>query len=168
MKPQQEESRLVCHGPVGRSGPGFSLIELMIVVAIMAVLAAIAAPRVSNTLRRQRLDMASRRLMADLELVRSQAIRDGANRSLTLSVGGQYYSLSAEVGMGLGNRVDLNAAPYDGVRLVGTSFNPTEVVFNRLGLPQAGGAITLKAGFEQAVITVSFASGRVSRTFGPS
>jgi prepilin-type N-terminal cleavage/methylation domain-containing protein len=147
--------------------PGFSLAELVVVLIILAFLAAIAAPRVSNTLRRQRLDAASRRLIVDLELVRSQAILDGANRALTLSVAGQYYTLPSQVSVGAGSRVDLNAAPYEGVSLVGTSFNPAEVVYNRLGLPQSVGAITLQAGPEQAIITLSAASGRATRTFGP-
>lgn len=145
----------------------FSFVELVMVLAILAILAAIAAPRVANMLRRQRLDMASRRLMADLQLVRSQAIRDAAERKLVLRVATQDYCVPVEVRTGADGCVELNEKPYEGVELLGTSYSPAEVVFNRLGLPQAGGTIVLAADFEQVTIHVSSTTGRVWRTFGP-
>lgn len=145
----------------------FSFAELVMVLAILAILAAIAAPRVGNTLRRQRLDMASRRLMADLQLVRSQAIRDAAERKLELRQATQDYCVPVEVRIGADSCVEFNEDPYAGVEIVGTSYNPAEVVFNRLGLPQTGGSITLAADFEQVTINISSTTGRVWRTFGP-
>ena len=146
---------------------GFSLAELAAVIIILSLLAAIAAPRVSNTLRHQRLDTASRRLMIDLELTRSQAVIDGTNRSLTLSLTGQYYTLPSQVQVSSTNQVNLDTSPYDDVQLLSTTYNPTTVTFSRLGLPQAGGSITLQAGAEQAIISLSATSGRATRTFGP-
>jgi prepilin-type N-terminal cleavage/methylation domain-containing protein len=145
---------------------GFSLAELAAVLFILAMLAAIAAPRVANTIRRQRLDNASRRLMVDLELVRSQAILDSADRTLTLSLAGQYYTLPTQVRVASECQVNLNVTPYEGVSITGVSYTPTQVTFNRLGLPQAGGSITLQSGSESAIITISSTSGRPTRTFG--
>lgn len=145
----------------------FSLAELVMVVIILGLLAAIAAPRVANTIRHQRLDAASRRLMIDLELTRSQAIRDRTNRSLTLSLTDHSYTLPTQVGMGSSSQVCFNTPPYNEVVMAGSTFSTDEVKFNRLGLPDEAGSITLRAGNEQVVISLNAATGQPTRTFGP-
>lgn len=138
------------------------------VAVILAFLAAIAIPRVATTIRHQKLDAASRRLMIDLELTRAQAVHDGVNRTLTLSLANHYYDIPTEAGMGRGSRVQLNAPPYDGVTIAATSYSPAEVVFTRLGIPEpaATGTITLQVGPESVIISVSATSGRATREFG--
>ncbi|MEP0843430.1 MAG: hypothetical protein HRF43_12070 [Phycisphaerae bacterium] len=144
---------------------GLALFELVVVMVILALMGAIAAPRVSNLLRRQRLDLASRRLMADLGLVRNMAIRDQADRKMVLSTVGGFYSLPEYLVAGAAYRVQFNTAPFEGVQLRSVSYAPTEVVFNRLGLPQAGGTIVLGDGVERVNVSLSAASGRATRTF---
>jgi len=61
---------------------GYSLAELVIVVAIMAVMAAVAIPRFSHGLvRRKKAEATAYKLMTDLRLTRSMAIRDAATNS---------------------------------------------------------------------------------------
>ncbi len=50
----------------GRTQHGFSLVELVMVLSIIAVTAAIALPRYSRATARYRIDLAARRVMADL------------------------------------------------------------------------------------------------------
>ncbi len=53
---------------------GFTLLELMVVVAVAAVLAAIAAPSFSTFIDNQRLRNASFDIVSDLSLARSEAL----------------------------------------------------------------------------------------------
>lgn len=58
----------------GTRGHGFSLIELIVVVAVMIVLAAMAVPSFGTTLARMRIQSNAAQMVQDLGLVRSTAI----------------------------------------------------------------------------------------------
>ena len=61
---------------------GYSLAELVVVVAIMAVMAAVAIPRFSQTVvRRKKAEVTAYKVMTDLRLTRSMAIRDAATNN---------------------------------------------------------------------------------------
>lgn len=61
---------------------GFTLVELVITLAIAVILAAIAAPSFQNMMASQRVQAASSDLIHHLMLARSEAIKQ--NRSITL------------------------------------------------------------------------------------
>jgi len=63
---------------------GLMLLEVTIVVAITAVVAAVAAPSLGTLIDARRLDSAATRLAADIQLARSEAI--ARNRPLRLSL----------------------------------------------------------------------------------
>lgn len=58
-----------------RSAAGFSLIELMVGVALLGVLAALAAPSMRQFLAAQQVADVARRLGSDLQLARNEAIK---------------------------------------------------------------------------------------------
>lgn len=59
----------------GKNNNGFTLVELMIVVVLMAILAAIAAPAYQNYMTRSRLNGAARLVLADLASARMDAVK---------------------------------------------------------------------------------------------
>jgi type IV fimbrial biogenesis protein FimT len=56
---------------------GITLIEMMVVVAILAILVALAAPNLSELFIRNRLDTAANEFMTALNFARSEAIKRG-------------------------------------------------------------------------------------------
>lgn len=55
---------------------GFSMVELMITIAIVAILVALAFPSFEGSMRSNRVATATNELMASLSLTRSEAIRN--------------------------------------------------------------------------------------------
>ncbi|MEJ8517869.1 prepilin-type N-terminal cleavage/methylation domain-containing protein, partial [Acinetobacter baumannii] len=53
---------------------GFTLVELMVTIAVMAIIALMAAPSMSNLLESKRLDANQRDLINTLSEAKSQAI----------------------------------------------------------------------------------------------
>ena len=69
----------ICGAAPRRKALGFTLIELVFTIAIMAVLATLAAPSFREFIATQRIRNASFDLMAALTLARSEAITHNAN-----------------------------------------------------------------------------------------
>jgi type IV fimbrial biogenesis protein FimT len=75
-----------------RQSRGFTLFELMVVVAVIAILSAIAAPSFTTFIATQRLRNASFDLVSDLLLARSAALNQQADVVITPSTisGGEW------------------------------------------------------------------------------
>lgn len=67
---------------------GFTLIEAMVVVAIVAIIGAIAAPSFRDLLRNNRLSAASSTLQVSLSLARSEAAKRGSDSRVTVAANG--------------------------------------------------------------------------------
>ena len=74
---------------------GFTLIESMVVIAIVGILAAVAAPALTESMARRRLESAASELTTDLQYAKSQAASINANISLVTTVRG--YTISGTV-----------------------------------------------------------------------
>lgn len=71
--------------PMLRTAPGFTLIELMVTIGIVAILAAIAFPSFESSLRSNRVATATNELTASLALARSEALRNPGGAILCAS-----------------------------------------------------------------------------------
>src|SRR5262245_733888 len=128
---------------------GFTLIEVLLVVAIIAVFAALAIPRYSNAVHRYRADAAARRINADIAFAQSRARTAGASRSIVFNVGGSSYQIPSEKDL---NRslntytVNLAANPYY-VSISTVNFSGgASITFNGYGVPDTSGSVQIRAG----------------------
>lgn len=67
---------------------GFTLLELMVVVAIAAILLALALPSFQQTIRSNRLATTTNEVISSLSLARSEAIRNKRGASICASADG--------------------------------------------------------------------------------
>lgn len=65
------------HAPVQRLSEGFTLIELMVVVALLAILGTLVGPSFQDMILKQRLRGVNAELVTDLQFARAEAIRLG-------------------------------------------------------------------------------------------
>lgn len=72
---------------------GFTLIELMVVLCIMAILAMMAQPRLARTIQRDRVRRAGQKLAADARLLQSEAVRMRTQTALGINPGADFYAL---------------------------------------------------------------------------
>jgi len=71
-----------------RPSKGFTLVELMTAVAVVAILSAIAYPSFQGTLRSNRMATTSNQLIASLSLARSEAVKNTHGAGICASVNG--------------------------------------------------------------------------------
>ncbi len=71
-----------------KNSNGFTLVELMVVVAILALLAGIAAPNFSSMIKDSRLSSANADFMAALQLAKSESVARVTPVSMCMANGG--------------------------------------------------------------------------------
>lgn len=142
----------------------FSLVELVLVLLLLGVIAAIAAPRLSASMERSRALAAAQRVAADLEAARSAAMAASASRKVIFAPAKSAYGgggLAGVLDRGSGTYVvDLSRAPYNST-IPAASFGDStslrwtgvydldaaqEVVFDGFGRPDTEGWIVTASG----------------------
>lgn len=93
------------NGNNDRSRPAFTLVELILVMAIMITLLALAAPSVLRSFRQHTLEQEAARLLALTEYGRDEAISQGVPMALWINPGTGHYGVKEETGYtGAANR----------------------------------------------------------------
>ena len=77
-----------------RRRSGFSMLELILVLAIVIVIAALAAPAVDGTINRQSIVSATDRVRVAMGQARVKAIRTGEVHALFYQRGGQWFDVA--------------------------------------------------------------------------
>lgn len=139
---------------------GFTLMELVIVIAIMAILAAIAAPNYTSFMAQRRLNGAARQIMSDLMHARMQAVNQNNEFKITFVNSHEYQILDDDNGNGSSDsgesvRTKSVQTDYSDVTLSSTA-NP---VFNPRGTAN-GATITLSNSAGSKIVSLAI-TGRV-------
>jgi prepilin-type N-terminal cleavage/methylation domain-containing protein len=72
---------------------GFTLIEFLVVIAILALLATMAAPSYTEQMARRRLEGAGTELATDLQFARAQAVSRRGTTTVVTDAGGTSYQV---------------------------------------------------------------------------
>ncbi|HRJ49729.1 MAG: prepilin-type N-terminal cleavage/methylation domain-containing protein [Phycisphaeraceae bacterium] len=133
----------------------FSLVELVIVVAIMGLAATLAAPRLSAVLGRQRASQAGARVKSELARVSSLARATSRPWTVTFSAAGLSVSGADAAGEAVSWLVSLSDEPYLS-RITTINFGADNaVIYNGHGLPTESGKVELRSGSAGVIIGVN-------------
>ena len=144
--------------PEGRALLAFSLIEVILVLVIMVIAAAIAVPRYAQAEARYRLEGAARRIQSDIALMRDASRADGQTRVAAFTAAsGDYKITSMGAGLLAGKDryfVELKERPYKvSMELTALAANLTFNVDGR-GEIVGSGTITLAVAKDTITVTV--------------
>ena len=129
---------------------GFSLIEIVVVIAIVAIVSAIAIPNMIGWRGERQLRGAANNLLGDFQLARMQAIREAENVSVRFTVGGGTYSIFVDPNKNgnqdAGERTIRDVTLPTGVTIQAASFSGgvAWMNYNTKGMPDKFGSATLQ------------------------
>jgi prepilin-type N-terminal cleavage/methylation domain-containing protein len=145
-----------------RCDRGFTFIEILCILAIMAIISGMAMPDINSWLDRETVESSARQITVAIRKTRQMAMTCGKDMKLELYSDGRYKireydprrpSLETEQLSGRLDNITSNFNDgYQGIEVVG---------FNAYGRPRQGGTITLCAGQERVEVRVLPVTGRV-------
>jgi Tfp pilus assembly protein FimT len=144
---------------------GIALIDLVITTLLIGILAGAALPRFADSLQRHRVQSAAQRVVADLRLLRSQAVATSRSLRVDFNTGQGSYTL---VGVNSADRpgstasISLADYPYR-VTLASVSVGgDASLTFDLHGRPDSGGTIQVSAGGYSQTVTIQSDTGEVT------
>lgn len=147
-----------------KQAKGFSLTELMIVIAIFAILTAIAVPQYAIYTRNSALQSAAMELVGDIKLVRQRAMADSANYTLQFLDTRRYtYTLPPNPAV----IKNLSAEPfYSDIRFDIQSFTGSIITFQPRGTMSLG-TVRLTNDRGSRVTIITNITGRINVQYTP-
>ena len=140
---------------------GVSLFELLVVIAVIAVVSAIVTPNIISWRSSAKLRGAAGNLRGDLEMSKARAVRERTPVTVTFTATNYQVSYTDKDG---NDRILRNRQLPAGVRLdldnTGFGWMGDQTQFNGRGIPVAGSAVLVNTRGDQKNIIVS-ALGRI-------
>jgi len=142
----------------------YSLVELVMILVVLAIMWAIAAPRYGNAMSRYRVEAAARRIASDFALARAQAKQTSTNVVVVFDTTNNAYSMNGVQSLDHTSNtynVNLSADPYDAT-LATVPFTNNQVTFNAYGGSDQSGQLVVQSGGYQRTITLEATSGKAT------
>ncbi len=135
------------------SASGFTIIEMLLVVAIMSVLTAVSAPLYLNLSNSNQLDAATNLIVQDLYQAQTHSRNQSQDSGWGVAVNGQVITLFSGTSYASRNVAnDVNYTVPTAITLSGSS----QVVYSKLyGLPTTNGSFSLVGGGKASTVTVN-------------
>ncbi|MDX1678496.1 GspH/FimT family pseudopilin [Arsukibacterium sp.] len=124
-----------CGFVLNKTHSGFTLVELMVTIAVVAIVATIAVPSFNGLVQGNRLSGATNQLVSAFHLARSEAIKRSQNVSLCATSDGINCTPRADWNSWLvlaGNEVILQGRVSSGLNVAGPA--NTNIIFSSAGL----------------------------------
>lgn len=143
---------------VRRTTAAYTLVEITVVVMVMGILAAAAAPKYVNAQLRFRCQSAARRIAADINYARNCARSSAANQSIRFFPLTESYSSTTLPSLdrpGTLLQVSLGGSAYP-ANISTASFGGSDTIaFDIFGKPSATGTVVVSSGSFASTVTVS-------------
>lgn len=134
----------------------FTLIDLIMSLVVIAIVAAIAAPRYYNSLARYRVKAAAQRVAADFALTQRMARNTSASKTIRFDSVNNSYQISTLTKLdnsGDAYIVSLQDPPYQAELGLIDLGGDWQVIFDGFGIPNSGGFVDVQNhGFRYRVI----------------
>jgi type II secretory pathway pseudopilin PulG len=140
----------------------FSLLELLVILAIVASIIAIALPRYGHTMARYQADVAARRIVSDLALARAEARQNCRSQTIIVDPVANQIRMPgvAHLDDGLSEYVtELAVEPYCATLVSADFGGDGAVIFDGYGVPDSGGTAVVRSGGEQRTVVLNQDSG---------
>ncbi len=153
------------HGSQSRRRCAFSMLELTVVLFVIGVLAAMAAPRYANFVAERHVEAAANRIAIDLAFAQRLARFSSTAQRINFNPAANTYVL---VGVqdpdhpARAYAVRLADEPYEATLVSAELGGDDRVVFDGYGMPDSDGTIVIRAGTRQKTITLDGQTGRVT------
>lgn len=115
--------------PSDRRSGGFSLIELVLVLALLVIAVSIVSPRISGFIRGRSLHTETHRMLAAVRNGQSRAVSGGFPTVIWLESGGGRYGVSEETAAGKTDPTERSFVVEETVRFSVTAATGTAVTF---------------------------------------
>lgn len=147
--------RPIC--PRHRRPDAFTLVEITIVLLIVGIITAVAAPRLFDALSYHRAESAALRIRRDLQLARRIARTQSSQQSVQFVTVSNSYTLPGVADFDRSGRtytVQLGDSTTMATLDTANFGGDAEVIFDGYGLPDTSGAVTIQVGNYQRTVTV--------------